>query len=225
MLKKQRVLVLSESLAMNRYYLLGTLAYGLSWLLGKTLKIRIFKGSKYQSNKPYLFAFWHGKQFLLMLTFNQHQTPKAVLVSPSKDGDILSTWAKKMGYSVVRGSSRRDNTAGLLGMIRLLKKNYSMGFGIDGPLGPIYKVKPGMTHLAQKLGIEIVPIGIAFDRKWVFHKAWDKFELPKPFSRAVCFLGDPIFVSESEDLTQTNLNLEQKIHEAVKSAESKLQQK
>ncbi|MFX5622524.1 DUF374 domain-containing protein, partial [Acinetobacter baumannii] len=88
-------------------------------------------------------------------------------ISPSKDGDLLTVWLKKLGYEVIRGSSRHQNISALAGMIRKLKKGYSLGFGIDGPIGPIYKVKPGMTHMAQKLGIPIVPVGSAFSQKWV----------------------------------------------------------
>lgn len=191
--------------------LLGYLAYGLTCLLQMTLRVKIEKHPNYDFEKPYLFAFWHGKQLLPVLMLKQHQTKRAVLVSPSRDGDILTVWLEKLGYEVIRGSSRDRNIEALVGMIRKLKKGYSLGFGIDGPIGPIYKVKPGMTHLAQKLNIPIIPVGSAFSCSWVVKKAWDQYQIPKFFSRAVFYLGEPFQVAPTADLTESNLALEKLI--------------
>ncbi len=187
---------------------IGYAAYFLTFLLGKTLRVSTLKHSSYDPKRPYLFAFWHGKQLLPVLQLVHHQTARAVLVSPSRDGDILSTCLEKLGYEVVRGSSRHRNIEALVGMMRKLKTGYSLGFGIDGPIGPIYKVKPGMTHMAQKFKIPIIPVGSAFSRRWVVNKAWDKYEIPKPFSKAVFYLGEPFEVLEGADLDASNAVLE-----------------
>ncbi len=207
----------------RKQYFFGLLAYYISSILSWTMKIKIESHPNRNPEQPYLFAFWHGKQFLPVLKLNRiHFTEGAVLVSPSKDGDILSTWLNKMGYETIRGSSRRDNVSALTAMIRRIKKGQSLGFGIDGPLGPIYKVKPGMTHMAQKLNIGIVPIGSCFSRCFTFEKAWDRFELPKPFSTAVLYLGEPVFIDEKMDLEQANRLLEKKIHQAEDEAKRRL---
>lgn len=200
---------------------LGLVAYYVTSLLYKTLRVRLEMHPEYDPKQQYFGAFWHGKQLLpvLSLTREPHQTKQAVLVSPSRDGEILTTCLKKLGYEVMRGSSRQNNIGALSQMVRKLKDGYSLGFGIDGPIGPIYKVKPGMTHLAQKFGIGIIPIGSAFSRKWVIHKAWDKFEIPKPFSKAVIYLGRPLTVPKSAELEDINLQLEQAIHAAERHAE------
>ena len=204
---------------MNRYQLAGKLVYYLSSLLRKTLTIQIITHPEYNNHTPYLFAFWHGKQLLPVLELNTHQTKRVVLVSPSKDGDILSAWLEKLGFETIRGSSRKDNIKALAIMMRKLKSGYSIGYGIDGPIGPIYKVKPGMTHMAQKYGIDIIPVGSAFTRKWIFNKAWDKYEVPKPFSKAILYLGKPFHVSAGMELDAANLELEHKINEVEQQAE------
>jgi lysophospholipid acyltransferase (LPLAT)-like uncharacterized protein len=139
-------------------------------------------------------------------------------VSPSRDGDILTVWLERLGYEIIRGSSRSRNIEALVGMMRKLKEGYSLGFGIDGPIGPIYRVKPGMTHLAQKFNIPIIPVGSAFSRCWVVKKAWDQYEIPKPFSKAALYLGEPFSVSRGADLTESNLALEKLIHAAEEKA-------
>lgn len=204
---------------MNRYQFFGVLVYGIAWLLDKTIRVKIFISPNYQKDQQYLCGFWHGKQFLSalrLLPLNSHKI--AVLVSPSRDGEIVSTWLEKWGYTTVRGSSRRDAVKGSVAIIRTLKQGYCFGFAIDGPLGPIYKVKPGATRLAQKYDLDIVPVGVACNRKWIFQKAWDKFELPKPFSKAVLYLGDPLHVPKDADLTAINQELERRINEAEHSA-------
>jgi lysophospholipid acyltransferase (LPLAT)-like uncharacterized protein len=195
--------------------ILGFLIYVVSYLLYKTLKMTMVYHEDYQQDKPYLFAFWHGKQFLPIFNLiKYHKIKGAVLVSPSKDGDILTASLKQLGYEVIRGSSRKRNVSALMGMIRRVKQGQSIGFGIDGPIGPIHIVKPGMTHMAQKYNVEILPIGSAFSRKWVFEKAWDKFELPKPFSKAAYYMGKPFIIPLDADLEHYNVLLEHRIHDA-----------
>lgn len=202
--------------------ILGHLAYYITLLLGMTLRVVISKHPEYNPKTQYLFAFWHGKQLLPVFELQNHDTQRAVLVSPSRDGDLLSIWLRNLGYEVIRGSSRKQNISALAGMIRKLKEGYSLGFGIDGPIGPIYKVKPGMTHMAQKFGIAIIPVGSAFSHRWVFEKAWDKYEVPKPFAKAVFYLGKPFYIEKEADLAISNDMLERLINDAEKTAKTLL---
>lgn len=207
---------------MNFRRFVGLLAYYLTCLLHSTLRVEVKHHSDYDAKKQYLGAFWHGKQFLPVFDMAQHQTKRAVLISSSKDGDILAAWLEKIGYTIIRGSSRHNNLRALAQMIRALKKGYTIGYGIDGPIGPIYTVKPGMTHMAKKLGLEIIPIGSAFSRKWVVSKAWDRYEIPKPFAKAVLYIGKPMVIKEVDDLDACNRLLETRIHEAEMQAASYL---
>jgi lysophospholipid acyltransferase (LPLAT)-like uncharacterized protein len=202
--------------------ILGYIAYYITLLLGLTLRVVIYKHPEYNSKTQYLFAFWHGKQLLPVFELQNHDTRRVALVSPSRDGDILTVWLKNLGYEVIRGSSRKQNIRALAGMIRKLKAGYSLGFGIDGPIGPIYKVKPGMTHMAQKLRIPIIPVGSAFSRSWVFEKAWDKYEIPKPFAKAVFYLGKPCTIEKEADLAISNDMLEGLIMQAEITARTLL---
>lgn len=199
--------------------LLGNLIYFIITLLRKTLTVVVVNDIKYQPDQPFLFAFWHGKQLLPILELQRHKTKRAVLVSPSRDGDLLTAWLENLHYEVIRGSSRRGNIGALKAMIRFLKAGYSLGFGIDGPVGPIYKVKPGMTHMAQRCGIAIVPVGSAFSRRWVAQKAWDRYEIPKPFSKAVFYLGQPLYIAKDADLEASNQALEAAIQAAELNAQ------
>lgn len=202
----------------NKQKTLGLLAYYIAQLLKITLRTKVVTHSNYNCDTQYLFAFWHGKQFLPVLELVKHKTKLAALVSPSRDGNMLSVWLEKLGYIVLRGSSRDDNIKSLKQMLRVLKQGVSLGFGVDGPIGPAFKIKPGIAYMAQKLNIAIVPIGSSFATKKIFDKAWDKYEIPKPFSKAVFYLGDPTYITKESDLEEANKMLEQKINAAEAKA-------
>lgn len=203
---------------MNIRKWVGLLAYYINTLLLKTLKVQYVIAPQYSKNTQYLCAFWHGKQWLPIVTLTLHHTKVAVLVSPSRDGDMLSALIEKYGYEVVRGSSRRKNVSALADMIRKLKEGYSLGLGVDGPIGPIYKAKPGLVQMAQKFDVDILPVGSAFSRKWVLTKAWDHYEIPKPFSKAVIYIAPPFRLDKNLSLEEANLLLETRIHAAEKEA-------
>ena len=203
--------------------IIGSIAYLITKLLAKTLRVKVYSSQEYNNTTPYLFAFWHGKQLLPVMQLVYHKTPNVALVSPSADGNILATWLEKLGYIVLRGSSRDNNIRSLVAMIKKLQQGCSLGFGVDGPIGPIYQAKPGMTYLARKSRLAIVPLGSAFEKKWVLEKAWDKYQIPQPFTRAVYYIGEPIFVPANADLEEYNRLLENKLMEAEIKANELLQ--
>lgn len=201
----------------------GTGAYILTKCLSITLRYKIQKHTAIDQTAPYLFAFWHGQQWLPALLLNKHHdTPSCVMVSPSRDGAILAILLEKLGYSVTRGSSRDNGLRALLAMKTSLAAGRSVGFGIDGPIGPIYKVKPGIAFLAQKCQVPIIPVGSAFSKSWIFHKAWDKFSLPKPFARASLVLGEPIMVDADADLEAVCKQIELQVQSSEQTAQQLL---
>jgi hypothetical protein len=53
----------------------------------------------------------------------------------------------------------------------------------DGPRGPRRRLAPGPIYLASKLGLPLVAMGYGYDRPWRMN-SWDRFAIPRPFSRA-----------------------------------------
>ena len=194
--------------------LTGTIAFWVANMLQYTLQLKVKAHPEYQNDRPYLFAFWHGKQLLPVLQLVYHNTPKAALVSPSRDGNLLAVWLKKLNYDVIRGSSRDGNVRSTVGLLRKLKTGFSVGFGVDGPIGPIYQVKPGIIYMAQKCNIPIVPLGSAFASKWILHRAWDRYQIPKPFTKAGYYIGKPFVVDKSMDLDKACVEVGNLLQEA-----------
>lgn len=188
-------------MANKNYRLYGFLLYYILKIVSKTMRKKIIKSKEIEADESYIYAFWHNKLIAASVTLTFVEK-KAVLASPSKDGELISVPLEKLGFTVVRGSSGKDSAKSLINLIRLVKNGYSAGTPLDGPKGPMYEVKHGMLYLAQKLGKKIIPVGAAFSNKWTFEKAWDKFQFPKPFSKLVCILGDPIEIPPDCELDE-----------------------
>ena len=105
-----------------------------------------------------------------------------MLMSRHRDAEVLSYVAYHMGFEIVRGST---NHGGVAALRQLLDKSRDMHLAItpDGPRGPRRQMAPGPIFLASKLGIPLVAMGVGYDRPWRAG-SWDRFALPRPFSRA-----------------------------------------
>ncbi|MFH1123245.1 MAG: lysophospholipid acyltransferase family protein [Pseudomonadota bacterium] len=104
------------------------------------------------------------------------------MISQSMDGDIIAGVARRTGWCPVRGSSSKGGKEALKVMIGRLKETGLAAHIMDGPRGPIGRVKRGAIRLALEANAVIVPFYVSADRAWFF-KSWDRFFLPKPFAR------------------------------------------
>ncbi len=170
------------------------LGFLLAWLVRAWLaliRVRVYAHPTLSADeRPFVFVFWHGTQMALLS--RPRRRPTAVLVSLSKDGDIQSGVMRRHGMVVVRGSSSRRAAAGLRGLLRELARGRDAAFAVDGPRGPLHRVKPGALVCARRAGARIVPVGVAASRAWILSRSWDRFVLPLPFSRVAIVLGAPL---------------------------------
>ncbi len=199
----------------------------IGWLVislwSRTLRIRfvnrdILQGLEQAGNNA-IFAFWHGRQFLLFWT---HQRANIVIpASESRDGEIQAGILARFGFGIVRGSSKRRGDRAALGLVEALRKGRSIALAVDGPRGPIYEVKEGVTYLAGKLGKQIVPVATGARKAWVLEKIWDKYLLPKPFSQCVVVYGKPITVNgtSSEELEGKREELAAALNQVMEEAD------
>jgi lysophospholipid acyltransferase (LPLAT)-like uncharacterized protein len=202
-----------------REKILGFIAYLLVRFIGMTLRYRLHFESEagkefffkcHNEKRPiaeakYLLAFFHQDELCLLNFFRNRNM--AVLVSISKDGEIMNQASSWLGYHSVRGSSSKKAVAGLIASIKKVKSGYKMAFAVDGPRGPIYKVKEGICAVAKKTETQIIPVRAQASRVKYFEKSWNKAKFPLPFSRIDLKFADPK-VYTSEELEKTLLGLE-----------------
>jgi hypothetical protein len=95
----------------------------------------------------------------------------------------MATVLKLMGARIVVGSSSRGGAAGLKGLIRVVREGHNCSFAVDGPRGPIYKLKPGVLEASRLLDCPIYYASVSCDRAFHLHRAWNRAYLPKAFAR------------------------------------------
>ncbi|NDB70389.1 MAG: DUF374 domain-containing protein [Methylocystaceae bacterium] len=203
-----------------RSKVIGFLGYGVSCAIGATLRVQIVPAVPLSEAKNYIFAFWHGRQFIPSLYMKLGKNSITALVSSSRDGQMMATWLQCLGYRVVRGSSGRRAVAGLVLLLDALSRGESIALATDGPRGPAEQSKKGVAYLATKTGCAVVALGSACSSAWVF-PSWDNYHLPKPFSRVVLYLGEPIYSIEDSAAGSDKflIKADQAIHSANAAAE------
>jgi lysophospholipid acyltransferase (LPLAT)-like uncharacterized protein len=137
--------------------------------------------SALREQRPFILAHWHGDGLALLPSVKRYRL--VTLTSRSKDGRIMATLLKLLGAGVSAGSSSRGGAAGLKGLIRMVRAGHNCSFAVDGPRGPIYKLKPGVLEASRLLDCPIYYASVTCDRAYHLHRAWDRVFLPKAFAR------------------------------------------
>lgn len=156
-------------------------------VLVKTLRIKIENIDSLKSGNVVLM-FWHGK--MLCGWWLGRNNNFCAVVSQSKDGEILSRLLTKWNYKLIRGSSSKDSKEVMNQMVEVLRNGFSLAITPDGPRGPKERLKIGGLIAAVRAEKPVVLCGIKYEEKFVFN-SWDKFELPKPFSKVYIKLSEP----------------------------------
>jgi lysophospholipid acyltransferase (LPLAT)-like uncharacterized protein len=163
-----------------------------------------------------VYFFWHRN--LLILGLQRAGTRAAVLVSASKDGELIAGPLEKLGYIPVRGSSSRHGSQALKEMVRLAKK-MTVALTPDGPKGPAGSIHPGVFQIALLARVPIIVIVPEAKNEWVF-RSWDRFRFPKPFTRIKVLYSDPFWVRSKDDFSIA----EQGIRAFIEKTETELRQ-
>jgi lysophospholipid acyltransferase (LPLAT)-like uncharacterized protein len=150
------------------------------------------------NNRRIILCVHHQQFFPAIRYFQRYKKYKpGLMISQSKDGEFISAVANRTGWTTVRGSSSRGGREALSGMIDHLTEHRLAAHIIDGPRGPFGIVKPGAIKLAHAAESVIVPFYARADRAW-YARSWDKFLLPKPFSKVVLRFGEKVEFKQTE---------------------------
>jgi lysophospholipid acyltransferase (LPLAT)-like uncharacterized protein len=177
------------------------LIYCFVYLIDKTFRYQYAGLENLESlpkGNPIILAVWH--HVLVVGILAQKKDPFTVMVSRSKDADAVAYVCERYGHDVLRGSSRKGKrdkggAAALTEMVKRISLGSNTALTVDGPTGPARQVKVGIIKLAQKCDVLIIPYAPMFKSYWQFN-SWDKFRLPKPFTKALIYYGKPVSVKD-----------------------------
>ena len=166
-----------------------------------------------------VFALWHAHQ-CGVFSCNMYKKT-CIMVSNSKDGEIISRAANAVGVETVRGSQNRGGTKASLQLIKRIKEDDVNGaLTIDGPRGPKRIVKKGIIEIARMTQTPIVPAVYWSPQKlFLKFKSWDEFRFPLIGTKLVMLFGNPINVPiepTEEEIEKIRKEVEDKLNELYK---------
>lgn len=105
-----------------------------------------------------------------------------VLVSPSRDGSLLTAALARFGVGAVRGTEGSRGIAGARQFSRAVAAGAVGIVAVDGPRGPRRGVKPGVLHLSAAAGADLVA-AVTAGAPGIVLGSWDRAHLPLPGAR------------------------------------------
>jgi len=193
-----------------RHNLTGIFGKWILWLWAKSARTTVLGEAEYREMRdkkiPAIILIWHGRIFFAPYFFRQRGIMP--LVSPSEDGEIIAQIITRWGYKTLRGSSSHSIIKAWNEMKKELNRGGELIIVPDGPRGPDRKMKPGALKLAQETGAYLVPFTFSSAKRKIV-KSWDRFLIPRPFSRFVAIYGNPISVDAALDKKEMGNKLQE----------------
>jgi lysophospholipid acyltransferase (LPLAT)-like uncharacterized protein len=191
--------------------------------LHATLRVRYINfeilESFHRSGGHYIIAFWHCH--ILMMLYCRFERPACVMISQHRDGELIARTIERFDVGTARGSSTRGGFAALREMIRIAATGTSLGITPDGPRGPRCVAQVGVVTAAQMTGFPVIPVAFIAEHKRRL-RSWDRFEVPRPFSRGMFVYGNPIPVPRELDaagVEEYRARIERSMNDLVEAAE------
>lgn len=157
---------------------------------------KVFHLPKEVPNEPAIMALWHGDLFFIpFIYFKIRKKPDvSMVISEHFDGQIIAKTNSYLKLKSIYGSSTRSGAKVLISAMRVLRNGGDVGITPDGPKGPRHEVAEGIIIMAQKTNSKIVVLSCVPKSYWQL-KSWDKFTIPKPFTRVDLYASEPIDIT------------------------------
>jgi lysophospholipid acyltransferase (LPLAT)-like uncharacterized protein len=169
--------------------------------LRATLRLRYHGEARIRAweaaDERFILAFWH--RHLLLMPYGYRGRRISVLISQSRDGELIAQTVARFRIDASRGSSSRGGLAGMRSLLRKAEAGYDLAFTPDGPRGPASEVQPGVVLAAAATGLSIQPVAVAASRARRL-RSWDRFLVPLPFATVHFVYGEPLAVARRGDL-------------------------
>jgi lysophospholipid acyltransferase (LPLAT)-like uncharacterized protein len=151
--------------------------------------------------RAYAYAFLHAHQIATVVVA---ESGTGAMVSRSMDGELLIPSLRMRGVVPVRGSTGqggedKGGVAALAALVRHGRGGDPVYLAVDGPRGPRNHVRRGIAQLAVELDAAILAAVAVPTRRWILQRTWDRFQIPRPFSRIDVFFDPPTLPGDALD--------------------------
>ena len=167
-------------------YILPWLAYLFLHVWCRTLRVSNLspENEAYFNNLSgrYIMTHWHSRIFFLLFYFRGRKDWN-ILVSPSRDAEVLARLGTLLGYTVVRGSSYKNTLAASKELLKALNRDERVVVVADGSRGPRHVAQVGSIQMAVEGRVRVPPVRAHHRRAAHSH------DLRRPAAPRVQFLG------------------------------------
>ena len=203
---------------------MGLVRYTTRW----SVENREILDSLQESGEGFVACTWHARFLMTTAAWSKMPQLPHVLISRSRDGNLVAYTSKILRLGVIRGSRRgklSSKSKGGAGALREMLTTIEQGDCIfmtpDGPRGPRMRMGEGPLRLAKLSGAPVIAYALSTSNKILF-KSWDRFMLPLPFGRGQIVFGGPVYVAADAtdaSLEETRLALEEIMNSCSQSAD------
>lgn len=182
-----------------------------------------------KSGAGFVACTWHSRFMLTTAGWTKMKQKPHVLISRSRDGNLVAFTSKILRLGVIRGSRRAKITSknkGGAGALRDMLSTIERGDVIfmtpDGPRGPRMRMGSGPLKLAQLSGSPVIAYALSTSNKILFN-SWDRFMLPLPFGEGKIVFGGPVYIADDageEELKAKRLELEEIMNTCSQTADA-----
>ena len=176
--------------------------------------------NEWQRGQNVIISFWHDQ--LLMMVLGYPGKKARILISASKDGELIARVMRFFGQDAVRGSSNRGGRSAFKHLIKIASEPTDLVITPDGPKGPRHQIKDGVIQLARLTGRPVVPMAFVCSKGHRF-ASWDRFLFPYPFSKGVYSFGEAQFYQSGESADSFRDRIEQAMKDNQRTAEEYLE--
>ena len=160
--------------------------------------------------RPYAYAIAHCHQVAAVIG---SEKGTGAMISRSVDGDLLVPSMRLNGVTPVRGSSRskgqdKGGAAALDKLIEHVRGGLPAYLAVDGPRGPRGFVNRGIAKLAMATNAAVIVAAPIPRWRWILTGTWDRFQIPKFFSRIDVHFWEPLVAEDGESLEDFRLRIE-----------------
>ena len=162
-----------------------------------------------EGGKGVIALVWHSRFMMLTAAWKKKYQLPYVLISRSRDGNIVAHTSHRLGLKTIRGSAKKAAKGNLaakakggakagLDIVTALENDGCIVITPDGPRGPRQRLGDGPIRLAKLTGAPLMPCTFAIrNRKQI--NSWDKLVLPLPFGKGKIIWGTPVSVPADAD--------------------------
>jgi len=141
------------------------------------------------SDAQHVCVCWHGELFMSPQAYRKihKKQPASAIISSHFDGSLIAGTLQLLGIRPLRGSTKKGARQVLLQAFKSIKKGEEVLITPDGPRGPRHSMSDGAVGIALKSDLPIFIMNFTAEKYWQL-KSWDRFVIPKPFTKVDFYL-------------------------------------